>query len=246
MNEVRVSLGERSYSIHIGSNILHTIGENMNIFSFSRKTLIISDTNVAPLYLDTVINSLKESGFIPYTAIIEAGEKSKAFATAEQLFTTCIEAGLDRKSPIIALGGGVIGDLAGFVAATYLRGVPFIQIPTSLLAQVDSSVGGKVAVNHPLGKNLIGAFYQPKFVLIDTDTLTTLPSRELSTGLAEVIKYGLIADQSLFTYLSSHSEEVLSLKPDAIRHLITRSCEIKADVVERDEKESSLRMILKN
>ena len=244
MNEVRVSLGERSYSIHIGNGILHTIGENMNAFSFSRKTLVISDTNVAPLYLDTVVNSLQEAGFVPYTAIVEAGEKSKAFATAEQLFTTCIEAGLDRKSPIIALGGGVIGDLAGFVAATYLRGVPFIQIPTSLLAQVDSSVGGKVAVNHPLGKNLIGAFYQPKFVLIDTDTLTTLPPRELSTGLAEVIKYGLIADNSLFTYLSSHSEEVLSLEPDAIRHLVTRSCEIKANVVERDEKESSLRMIL--
>lgn len=244
MNEVRVSLGERSYSIHIGNHILHTIGENMNAFSFSRKTLVISDTNVVPLYLDIVVNSLKEAGFVPYTAIVEAGEKSKAFATAEQLFTTCIEAGLDRKSPIIALGGGVIGDLTGFVAATYLRGVPFIQIPTSLLAQVDSSVGGKVAVNHPLGKNLIGAFYQPKFVLIDTDTLTTLPPRELSTGLAEVIKYGLIADQSLFTYLSSHSEEVLSLQSDAIRHLVTRSCEIKADVVERDEKESSLRMIL--
>lgn len=244
MNEVRVSLGERSYSIHIGNHILQTIGKRMKAFSFSSNVLIISDTNVAPLYLKTVADSLEQAGFAVHTAIVEAGEKSKAFATAENLFTTCIEAGLDRKSPIIALGGGVIGDLAGFVAATYLRGVPFIQIPTSLLAQVDSSVGGKVAVNHPLGKNLIGAFYQPKLVLIDTDTLTTLPPRELSTGLAEVIKYGLIADHELFTYLSSHSEEVLSLDPDAIRHLITRSCEIKADVVERDEKESSLRMIL--
>lgn len=244
MNEVRVSLGERSYSIHIGNHILQTIGEKMKAFSFSKNVLVISDTNVAPLYMNTVSDSLKEAGFAVHTAIVEAGEKSKAFATAEHLFTTCIEAGLDRKSPIVALGGGVIGDLAGFVAATYLRGVPFVQIPTSLLAQVDSSVGGKVAVNHPLGKNLIGAFYQPKLVLIDTDTLTTLPTRELSTGLAEVIKYGLIADSDLFAYLSAHSKEVLALDKDVIRHLVTRSCEIKADVVERDEKESSLRMIL--
>lgn len=244
MNEVRVSLGERSYSIHIGNHILQTIGEKMKPFPFSKNVLIISDTNVAPLYMDIVKESLQQAGFTPHTAIVAAGEKSKAFATAENLFTICIEAGLDRKSPIVALGGGVIGDLAGFVAATYLRGVPFVQIPTSLLAQVDSSVGGKVAVNHPLGKNLIGAFYQPKLVLIDTDTLTTLPERELSTGLAEVIKYGLIADKELFDYLSKHSEEVLSLDKDAIRHLVTRSCEIKADVVERDEKESSLRMIL--
>lgn len=244
MNEVRVSLGERSYTIHIGNHILETIGEKMLDFSFSRTAFIISDTNVAPLYLDTVADSLRKAGFIVHTAIVPAGEQSKAFTTAESLFTTCIEKGLDRKSPIIALGGGVVGDLAGFIAATYLRGVPFIQIPTSLLAQVDSSVGGKVAVNHPLGKNLIGAFYQPKFVLIDIATLTTLPPRELSTGLAEVIKYGLIADHALFNYLSKHSEEVLSLDYQAIRHLVTRSCEIKSDVVTRDEKESSLRMIL--
>lgn len=244
MNEVRVSLGERSYTIHIGNHILETIGEKMIAFPFSRTTLIISDTNVAPLYLKTVADSLTKVGFTVHTAIVPAGEQSKSFATAESLFTTCIENGLDRKSPIIALGGGVVGDLAGFIAATYLRGVPFIQIPTSLLAQVDSSVGGKVAVNHPLGKNLIGAFYQPKLVLIDIATLITLPPRELSTGLAEVIKYGLIADHELFDYLSEHSEEVLSLDYEAIRHLVTRSCEIKADVVTRDEKESSLRMIL--
>lgn len=244
MNEVHVSLGERSYSIHIGNHILSTIGEKMLAFPFSRTALIISDTNVAPLYLSTVADSLTQSGFDVHTAIVEAGEQSKSFDSARSLFTACIENGLDRKSPIIALGGGVVGDLAGFIAATYLRGVPFIQIPTSLLAQVDSSVGGKVAVNHTLGKNLIGAFYQPKLVLIDIATITTLPSRELSTGLAEVIKYGLIADRTLFDYLSTHSEEVLSLDYDAIRHLVTRSCEIKADVVTRDEKESSLRMIL--
>lgn len=244
MNEVRVNLGERSYSIHIGDHILETIGEKMLDFSFSRTALIISDTNVAPLYLDTVANSVRSAGFTVHTAIVEAGEQSKAFSVAESLFTICIEKGLDRKSPIIALGGGVVGDLAGFIAASYLRGVPFIQIPTSLLAQVDSSVGGKVAVNHALGKNLIGAFYQPKFVLIDTSTLTTLPMRELSTGLAEVIKYGLIADRDLFDYLSAHHSAVLSLDKEAIRYLVTRSCEIKADVVTRDEKESSLRMIL--
>lgn len=244
MNEVQVALGERSYSIHIGNHILHTVGEKLSEFAFSRTVLIISDTNVAPLYLDTVADSVRNAGFTVHTAIVEAGEQSKSFAVAEKLFTACIEHGLDRKSPIIALGGGVVGDLAGFIAATYLRGVPFVQIPTSLLAQVDSSVGGKVAVNHSLGKNLIGAFYQPKFVLIDIATLTTLPMRELSTGLAEVIKYGLIADRELFDYLSAHHDAVLSLDYEAIRHLVTRSCEIKADVVTRDEKESSLRMIL--
>ncbi len=244
MEEVKVALGERSYSIYIGSSILPTIGERMQAFPFSKKALIISDTNVAPLYLECVISSLKAGGFEPDTFIIPAGEQSKSFASAEQIYTKCIEAGLDRKSPIIALGGGVVGDLAGFIAATYLRGVPFIQIPTSLLAQVDSSVGGKVAVNHTLGKNLIGAFYQPKLVLIDLATLDTLPKRELSTGLAEVIKYGIISDPKLFAFLSENSERVTALEETAMRYLVKRSCEIKADVVERDEKESLLRMIL--
>ena len=175
---------------------------------------------------------------------IPAGESSKSMQMAEKLFTKCIETGMDRKSPVFALGGGVVGDLAGFVAASYMRGVPFVQVPTSLLAQVDSSVGGKVAVNHPLGKNLIGAFYQPKAVFMDLNTLQTLPKREIYTGLGEIIKYGIIYDARFFQYLEDNIEQVASLANEAAAHMTARSCEIKADVVSQDEKELGLRAIL--
>lgn len=175
---------------------------------------------------------------------IPAGESSKSLAVAEKLYTRAIELGLDRKSPIFALGGGVVGDLAGFIAATYMRGVPFVQLPTSLLAQVDSSVGGKVAVNHALGKNLIGAFYQPEAVFMDLAMMETLPKREIYTGLGEIIKYGIIYDAAFFAYLEQHVQDVLSLEQEAAVHMIARSCEIKAAVVSQDEKESGLRRIL--
>jgi len=176
--------------------------------------------------------------------MIPAGESSKTLDEANRLFTRAIELSLDRQSPIFALGGGVVGDLTGFVAATYMRGVPFVQLPTSLLAQVDSSVGGKVAVNHPLGKNLIGAFYQPDAVFADLDLLRTLPQREIATGLGEIIKYGIICDSEFFAWLEQNRTDVLSLAPAAAAHVIARSCEIKADVVRRDEREGGLRRIL--
>lgn len=175
---------------------------------------------------------------------IPAGESSKCLSVAEKLYTRAIELGLDRKSPIFALGGGVVGDLAGFIAATYMRGVPFVQLPTSLLAQVDSSVGGKVAVNHALGKNLIGAFYQPKGVFMDLSMMESLPKREIATGLGEIIKYGIIYDADFFAYLEQHADAVLALEREAAVHMIARSCEIKAAVVSEDEKESGLRRIL--
>ncbi len=175
---------------------------------------------------------------------IPAGESSKNLTVANELFTRAIELGLDRKSPVFALGGGVVGDLAGFVAATYMRGVPFVQLPTSLLAQVDSSVGGKVAVNHELGKNLIGAFYQPQAVFMELNYMKTLPQREIYTGLGEIIKYGIIYDAEFFAFLEKNREQVLSLEPEELVHMIARSCEIKAAVVSEDEKEAGLRRIL--
>ena len=176
--------------------------------------------------------------------MIPAGESSKTLDEANRLFTRAIELSLDRQSPIFALGGGVVGDLTGFVAATYMRGVPFVQLPTSLLAQVDSSVGGKVAVNHPLGKNLIGAFHQPDSVFMDLDVLKTLPAREIATGLGEIIKYGIICDADFFAWLEEHRADVLALEPAAAMHMIARSCAIKADVVRQDEREGGLRRIL--
>lgn len=244
MHKVRVNLPNYGYDIYIENNALRRLKAVKKEFGLSKRSLVIADKNVAALYGDSVMEILNEAGLNPKLVIIKAGESSKCMQTAESLYTTAIETGLDRKSAVFALGGGVVGDLAGFVAATYMRGVPFFQIPTSLLAQVDSSVGGKVAINHALGKNLIGAFYQPKEVIIDLELLGTLPKREISTGLGEIIKYGIIADEKFFAYLEENAEGALNLSEEAAVHMISRSCEIKADVVTRDEKESSLRMIL--
>ena len=244
MRIVPVNLNEKSYNIYIGHNLETTIIDFFKAQKYSQKALIITDTNIAPLYADSVKDLLTKAGFNAKIAIIPAGEQSKSLSVAETLYTQAIEHGLDRKSPIIALGGGVVGDLAGFIAATFMRGVPFIQMPTSLLAQVDSSVGGKVAVNHALGKNLIGAFYQPQAVFMDLEMMKTLPTREISTGLGEVIKYGFIYDHDFYTYLTEHQQEILQLKPEALIHIIARSCEIKADVVSKDECEAGLRAIL--
>ncbi|QJW47810.1 3-dehydroquinate synthase [bacterium BFN5] len=244
MDDVNINLGNASYTIHIDHNGLDNLRTILQKLTLSGKVLIVSDEHVGHIYGQRVCSMLAAAGFEASLFLVKPGEETKSLDVANTIFTKAITMGLDRKSPIIALGGGVVGDLTGFIAATYLRGIPFIQLPTSLLAQVDSSVGGKVAVNHALGKNLIGAFYQPKTVIIDLNTLATLPMRELFTGLAEVIKYGLIADRNFFTYLQDHCPQILNRDSDALRYIIKRSCEIKASVVEQDERESSLRMIL--
>ena len=244
MRKVRVDLGEKSYDILIGYGIEQEIIDFVRQAGFSRKSLLITDTDVGTLYGRKMQDILAQGGLEVTLVQIAAGEKSKSLTAANELFTRAIEAGLDRKSPIFALGGGVVGDLAGFVAASYMRGVPFVQLPTSLLAQVDSSVGGKVAVNHELGKNLIGAFYQPKAVFMELDYMSTLPQREIYTGLGEIIKYGIIYDEEFFRFLEENQEKVLALEPEALTHMIARSCEIKAAVVSEDEKEAGLRRIL--
>ena len=244
IRRVTVELGERSYPILIGNSIDDEVVAFVRQAGYSARGMIVTDTNVGALCAAHIAEVLERAGMRTEIVTIPAGESSKSLTQADRLFTRAIELGLDRRSPIIALGGGVVGDLAGFVAATYMRGVPFIQLPTSLLAQVDSSVGGKVAVNHARGKNLIGAFYQPDAVIMDLDRLRTLPAREIATGLGEIIKYGVIADAAFFAWLEEHREDVLALTPTAASHMIARSCEIKANVVRQDEREGGLRRIL--
>ncbi|MBR4641486.1 MAG: 3-dehydroquinate synthase [Selenomonadaceae bacterium] len=228
MIEVLVDLGAKNYKIFIGENILSGV-ENF----VTGKALLVTQKNIPC------------EKIFPYeVALIPDGETSKSLQEAEKIFTRAIECGLDRKSFVIALGGGVVGDLAGFVAATFMRGINLIQIPTTLLAQVDSSVGGKTAVNHALGKNLIGAFHQPRAVFIDLKFLETLPEREIKSGLGEVVKYGVISDEKFFTYLEDNAEKILQRDLKILAHVVKRSCEIKAEVVAADEKESGLRRIL--
>ena len=244
MRKVRVDLPENGYDILIGENLEEEIASYFAEAGFSSRVLILSDSNVGKVHGEKFAEMLRRVGKQPSVLLVPAGEGSKSLSEAERAYTKAIEVGLDRKSVIVALGGGVVGDLAGFIAATYMRGVPFVQIPTSLLAQVDSSVGGKVAVNHRLGKILIGAFYQPKRVFIDLHCLTTLPRREISTGLGEIVKYGVIFDEEFFEYLEEHAEAILALQPETVEHLVVRSCEIKAEVVTKDERELGLRAIL--
>lgn len=244
MRDVHVELGKDSYEILIGRNLGDELKNFTKEAGFSEKALLISDTNVGKLYGEKVLKIIRDAGLSAEIIMVPAGESSKSLKQAEQLYTAAIEHCLDRKSPIFALGGGVVGDLAGFIAATYMRGVPFVQIPTSLLAQVDSGVGGKVAVNHRLGKNLIGAFYQPRRVFMDMGTLDTLPAREIHTGLGEIVKYGVIYDADFFDFLEKNADKALSLEEMAVQHMVARSCEIKADVVSKDEKEGGLRRIL--
>ena len=241
---VEVALGARSYAIEIGSGMDEVLTAFVRHAGYSARGMIVTDTNVGPRYAAHTAEQIARGGVNAAIVTVPAGESSKSLTIANDLYTRAIELGLDRKSPIFALGGGVVGDLAGFVAATYMRGVPFVQLPTTLLAQVDSSVGGKVAVNHALGKNLIGAFYQPDAVIMDLDCLRTLPAREIATGLGEIIKYGVIADAEFFAWLEQHRDDVLALTPAAGAHMIARSCEIKADVVRQDECEGGLRRIL--
>lgn len=244
MEKIKVELGENSYDIFIGENLFEEVAKFIDASNFSKKVLIVTDENIFNLYGETLrkIFCRHESNF--EIEIIPPGETSKNLENAEKLYTCAIESQLDRKSVIVAIGGGVVGDLAGFVAATYLRGVNFIQVPTTLLAQVDSSVGGKTAVNHKLGKNLIGAFYQPKAVFIDVTTLKSLPAREVKAGLGEIVKYGVISDADFFCYLEKNIEGILGGNVEVLKRIIKRSCEIKAEVVSHDEKESGLRRIL--
>jgi len=209
MEKLRVELGERSYEILIDRGNLPFIGERLLRFSIGKKIAVISNPKIYELYGEKIISSLKKEGFDPSLILIPDGEIYKDYFWAYHILTQLLELGLDRKSCLIALGGGVIGDITGFVASIYMRGIPYIQIPTTLLAQVDSSVGGKTAVNHSLGKNMIGSFWQPSLVWIDVNTLDTLPEREFISGMAEVIKYGIIWDKDFFDYLESNREKIL-------------------------------------
>ncbi|MCO5581621.1 hypothetical protein L7F22_035510 [Adiantum nelumboides] len=245
MAVVNVDLGDRSYPIYIGAALLDK-PELLQRHIKGKKVLVVTNTTVAPLYLDKVMESIKGKGgdLIVESVILPDGEKYKDMATMMKIFDKAIETRMDRKCTFVALGGGVIGDMCGFAAASFLRGVNFIQVPTTVMAQVDSSVGGKTGVNHPLGKNLIGAFYQPQCVLVDTDTLNTLPERELASGIAEVIKYGLIRDAPFFEWQEKNMESLLARDAGALAYAIKRSCENKAEVVSLDEKEGGLRATL--
>ncbi|CAD5335984.1 3-dehydroquinate synthase domain [Arabidopsis suecica] len=242
---VEVDLGDRSYPIYIGAGLLDH-SELLQRHVHGKRVLVVTNDRVAPLYLDKTIDALTRGNpnVTVESVILPDGEKYKNMDTLMKVFDKAIESRLDRRCTFVALGGGVIGDMCGYAAASYLRGVNFIQIPTTVMAQVDSSVGGKTGINHRLGKNLIGAFYQPQCVLVDTDTLNTLPDREMASGLAEVIKYGLIRDAEFFEWQEKNIEALLARDPAALAFAIKRSCENKADVVSQDEKESGLRATL--
>ncbi|WP_227765931.1 3-dehydroquinate synthase [Zhaonella formicivorans] len=244
MQKVKVDLAERSYWIIAGRELLDGLGKMLLDLKVGKKCLVVSNKTVFGHYGEQVVNSLKQEGFAPEVALVEDGENAKSLDWAAKLYDKAVEARLDRTSPVIALGGGVIGDLAGFIAATFMRGVPLVQIPTTLLAQVDSSVGGKVAINHPKGKNLIGAFYQPRLVVADLTTLTTLPAREIRAGMAEVIKYGVIWDACFFEYLEQEGKNAMEMDYEVLQNIVVKSCSIKAQVVGRDERENNLRAIL--
>jgi 3-dehydroquinate synthase len=244
MRKIRVELEERSYNIMIDHAILKDIGNVLKKFEFSDKIALISNPTVYKFYGKTVSGAIKDSGYDLDEVLIPDGEEYKSLAYTEKIYGSLLKAKLDRKSALVALGGGVIGDITGFAASTYMRGIDFIQVPTTLLAQVDSSVGGKTGVNHPLGKNMIGSFWQPRLVWIDTATLETLPRREFLCGLGEVIKYGVIWDEEFFAYLEKNRDKILRLDSGVLTHIIRRSCEIKSEVVSKDERETGLRAIL--
>jgi 3-dehydroquinate synthase len=241
---VNVPLGRRSYRIKIGSGLLARLGMECARLKLGRRCAIISDRNVAPRFGKVARLSLARAGFDPVLITVPAGETAKSLSSVQSCYDQLASHRLERRSFIVALGGGVVGDLAGFVAATYLRGIDFVQVPTTLLAQVDSSVGGKVGVNLKAGKNLVGAFYQPRLVVCDLDTLASLPPREFRAGLAEVIKYGIIYDAALFERLERALPELLRRRAGALAAVVARCCEIKAAVVEQDETEAGLRAIL--
>jgi len=240
METVRVELGERSYPIIIGSEVLAGVGGVLP----HGDAYILTNPVVDGLYGDTLRGSIARAGAAAHTIIVPDGETSKDLELLGRVYDDLIDAGAHRTTPLIALGGGVIGDLGGFCAATFMRGMPFVQIPTTLLSQVDSSVGGKTAVNHPRGKNLIGVFYQPRVVFIDIDTLKTLPQEEFLSGLAEVLKYGIVLDRALFELLENKRKQILEKDREALIAIVKRSVQIKADIVRQDEREAGLRSVL--
>lgn len=244
VDTVTVELGDRSYPIVIGSGVLGEVGARLGALLPGRSAAVVSNPTVKKLYMDRVVGSLEAAGFRTASVEIPDGEAHKNLAWLTFVYDRLLDARMDRTSTVLALGGGVIGDLAGFAAGTFLRGVPFVQLPTTLLAQVDSSVGGKTGVNHPAGKNLIGIFYQPQLVLIDLETLRSLPRRELVAGLVEVIKYAIILDAELFVQIEENLDRVLALDTALLRHIVHRCCTLKAMVVQRDERESDYRSIL--
>jgi len=246
--KIQVSLNNNSYEVSIKEGIINSIGEELDRIGINRdrKILIISNKEISNLFGEKVINSLKKYNFRADIYNIKAGESFKNLASLSDIYNTAFEVGLDRNSLMVALGGGIVGDVTGFAAATWLRGIEYIQIPTTLLSMVDSSVGGKTAVNHPKGKNLIGAFYQPKAVFIDPETLFTLPRREFKAGMAEVIKYGIIKDKVLFEYLENdkNRDKILNLENQSLIKIINNSIQTKACIVSEDEKENGIRAIL--
>jgi 3-dehydroquinate synthase len=244
MQTLHVDLGPRSYPIYIGHQILSTVGRILRDHEIPSPVVVVTDRIVGKLYLPQVTNSLMHHSFSIHPIVITTGERQKSLRTANRIFTDLIKNRIGRNSTIAALGGGVVGDLAGFVAAAYLRGVALVQIPTTILAQADSSVGGKVAVNHPLGKNMIGAFYQPRCVISDVDVHRTLPAREVVCGLGEVIKFSIIADAKLFEFIEQHIDDLLRVDSDALISVIHRCCKIKADIVSKDEVEKGERVVL--
>src|SRR5262245_33333515 len=243
MQTLTVALEGRSYPIHIGPGLIaraELIAERLP----QKRVALVTNSTVGPLYAASLRQALEERGVAVIEIALPDGEQYKNWETLNGIFDTLLEKRAERRTTIIALGGGVVGDLAGFAAAVYQRGVPFIQVPTTLLAQVDSAVGGKTAVNHPLGKNMIGAFYQPIAVVADTDTLATLPRRELAAGIAEVVKYGVIQDADFFSWLEANMDRLVNREAEALAYAIERSCAIKADIVARDERETGDRALL--
>ncbi|MBB30561.1 MAG: 3-dehydroquinate synthase [Gemmatimonadetes bacterium] len=246
MEHVEVRLGNRSYNIQIGYGCLQHFGVAYTDLGLSKSVAIVTNPTVSDLYLKPVKQGLERAGCTVSVLTMPDGEEYKTLETAHGLYGGLIDAGVDRSSMIVALGGGVVGDTAGFVAATYLRGIDFVQVPTTLESQVDASVGGKTAVDHPLGKNMVGAFHQPRLVYIDTETLRSLPGREVAAGTAEVIKHGIIRDTELFKFLEDNLESLIGLElpPEDLVWVIAQNCRIKADVVSSDETEKGLREIL--
>lgn len=236
---IRVELGARSYSVHVGADTLPQLGAAVAAAGPGRRALLVADGGVKDTYAPLAASSLHAAGIATHLILVPPGEPSKTLRGAERLYEACLDCGLDRTSFIVALGGGVVGDLAGFVAATYMRGVPFVQVPTTLLAQVDASVGGKVAVDHPRAKNLIGAFHQPSLVWCDVQTLQTLPAGELAAGLAEAIKAGLLANPRYYAFLRRQRQRILERDPAALQRVVAGAVRVKAAVVAADEREQS-------
>src|SRR5712692_475070 len=244
MREITVHLGPRSYPVVVGIGALSSVGERLRTLGGGSKVALVSDRSVMRLHGGRVTESVRAAGFALTHVIVPEGESAKALAVAERCWDELLAAGMDRTSTVLALGGGAIGDLAGFVAATYMRGVNVVQLPTTVLAQVDASIGGKTAIDHPRAKNLIGAFHQPRLVLVDPGAVVTLPDREFRSGLAEVVKHGIVADEAYFVEVEQHTAPVLARDLPTLERIIGGSCRIKASVVERDEQEAELRAVL--